>query len=128
TAHAAYGWAKAEADAVARLPSLAGRIVATEEHQSLLRPPNLATSARVVGIGLPRVAGGATTATRPATAAEALRALAPSTLVEPNGAGAGSFAILARLARSLPAAHLDLGTDMADVAAAVGDLVDRWTS
>ena len=128
TAHALFGWAKAEADAVERIPALGARIVATEEHQSLLRPPNLVRSARVVGIGLPHVAGGTTSSTRPATPAEALFALAPSTLVEGNGAGKGSFAILARLSRTLPAAHLDLGTDMGGVATAVADLAERWST
>lgn len=127
TAHAPYQWAKAEADAVARLPSLASTIVDTEEGQSLVRPPNLVRSATVVGIALPTVSGQPTTGVLPATAAEAVFALAPSTLIEGNGAGVASFARLAQLARALPAVHLQLGTDLAEVVAAVDGLVKRWT-
>lgn len=127
TAHAPYQWAKAEADTVARLPSLAERIVGTEDGQSLVRPPNLVRSATVVGIALPTISGKRPTRVTPATGAEAAFALGPSTLIEGNGAGAASFARLAQLARELPAVHLHVGTDMAEVVAAVDGLVRRWT-
>lgn len=127
TAHAPYQWAKAEADAIARLPSLASTIVDTEEGQSLVRPPNLVRSATVVGIALPMISGQPSTTVAPATAAEAVFALGPSTLIEGNGAGAASLARLAQLARALPAVHLQLGTDLAEVASVVDGLVNRWT-
>jgi hypothetical protein len=127
TAHAPFRWAKAEADALARLPELAPRITETEAGQSMLRPANLVRSATIVGLALPAVTGGGRTSVRPATPAEAMFALAPSTLVEGNGAGRGSMSMLAALARSVPAAHLELGTDMAGVVAALDGLIERWS-
>lgn len=124
-AHAPYGWAKAEADAVARIPSLAARIVDTEEGQSMLRPRHLVRSARIVGIALPRVTGRPRSAVRPATAGEAMFALGPSTLVEGNGAGQRSLARLAQLARAVPVVHLDLGVDMVDNVATLDQLLAR---
>jgi hypothetical protein len=126
TAHAPYRWAKAEANALARLPALAARVTETEAGQSMLRPANLVRAATIVGLALPTVTGEPETSVRPATPAEAMFALAPSTLLEGNGAGHGSLSMLASLARSAPAAHLDLGTDMAGVVAALHELLDRW--
>lgn len=126
-AHAAYGRAKAEADAVARVPALAARVLATEAGQSLIEPPNLVSRARIVGIALPAITGEPATSTRPARPSEAVFALAPSTLVEGNGAGQVSLATLARIAGQLPVAHLQLGTDMAGVVAAVDELIARWS-
>jgi hypothetical protein len=126
TIHAPYRWAKAEADALARLPALLERVIETEDGQSLLQPANLVRSATVVGLALPAVTGGAATSVRAGTPAEAMFALAPSTLVEGNGAGHRSLPMLAALARSVPIAHLELGTDMAGVVGAIDDLLARW--
>jgi hypothetical protein len=128
TAHAPYRWAKAEADALALVPGLRSRITETEEGQSMLRPANLVRSARVVGLALPHVTGRTETSVRPARPAEAVFALGPSTLVEGNGAGHGSLAMLAALAKRVPAAHLDVGTDMGGVVAALDGLLERWAS
>lgn len=128
TAHAVYGWAKAEADAVARIPALQARIVATEDGQSLLRPAGLVGAARIVGVVLPHVTGRAATVTRPANAAEALLALGPSTVIEGNGAGQASLAMFAGLAQRVPAVHLDLGTDIDGVVAVLEGLVRRWAA
>lgn len=125
-AYALYQWAKAEAATRALLPDLEQRIVATEAGQSVMRPANLVRSARVAGIVLPTIAGGPRCTTRPATAAEAAFALGPSTLVEGNGAGPASLAALTRIARTVPVAHLDLCTDMADVAASVERILEGF--
>jgi hypothetical protein len=37
------------------------------------------------------------------------------------------MSMLAALARSVPAAHLELGTDMAGVVAALDGLIERWS-
>ncbi|HWB61232.1 MAG TPA: hypothetical protein VG733_17250 [Chthoniobacteraceae bacterium] len=74
---------------------------------------------------LPRVTGAAETCARPATAAEAVRALAPSSLfLYPRG-GREAFAFFARLAKRLPAFHLDLGTDAHNVAALTRRLLEE---
>ena len=73
---------------------------------------------------LPRVTGTAETRARSATAAEAVRALAPSSLfLYPRG-GREAFAFFARLAKQLPAFHLDLGTDTQNVAALTRKLLE----
>jgi hypothetical protein len=126
TAYAPYRWAKAEADALARLPALAARVTQTEAGQSMLQPANLVRAATVVGLALPTVTGEPATSVRRATPAEAMFALAPSTLVEGNGAGRASLSMLAALARTVPAAHLHVGTDMPGVVAALDGLLDRW--
>jgi len=124
-AYAPSQWAKAEEATVELLPTLARRIVATEEGQSLLRPAHLVRSARIAAIALPTITGRRHCSVGPATPGEAIFALGPSTLVEGNGAGAESLARLAFLARSLPVVRLELGTDLADVAASVDRLLDR---
>jgi hypothetical protein len=73
---------------------------------------------------LPRVAGAGGTAVRPAGAAEALRALAPSTLFQLPGTTPSDFTFFARLVRQLPAFHLDLGTDPENVAVRVRELLE----
>lgn len=128
TAYAPFRWAKAEADALELVPGLRSRITETEEGQSMLRPANLVRSARIVGLALPHVTGRTETSVRPAKPAEAVFALGPSTLVEGNGAGHGSLAMLASLAKHVPAAHVDVGTDMAGVVAALEGLLERWAS
>jgi hypothetical protein len=57
--------------------------------------------------------------------AAALRALAPSTLMQmPFGATADRFAELARLTASVPAYRLDLGRDVRGIAPRVHELLD----
>jgi len=73
---------------------------------------------------LPRVTGTGATKARPASAAEALRALAPSSLFQLPGTTAATFQFFSRLARQLPAFHLDLGADAENVAARVSELLE----
>ncbi|MGB8354528.1 MAG: hypothetical protein WCD79_11610 [Chthoniobacteraceae bacterium] len=73
---------------------------------------------------LPRVTGGHETTARPATPAEALRALAPSTLFQLPSASMESLAFLGRIARRLPVFHLDLGTDPESVTSCVRRLLE----
>lgn len=60
---------------------------------------------------LPRIKGGPQSSVSAATPAEALRALAPSTLLQTPYEEQPSMGLLARLARAVPAFHLDLGAD-----------------
>lgn len=60
---------------------------------------------------------------RPISAAEGLRAVAPSTIVQSGFGGAGSLATLADLVRGVPSFALDLSPDPAANAAAVDRLV-----
>jgi len=60
---------------------------------------------------LPRVAGGPQSSVSTASPAEALRALAPSTLLQIPYEERPSMGLLAQLARALPAYRLNLGAD-----------------
>jgi hypothetical protein len=62
-------------------------------------------------------------AVQPISAAEGLRAVAPSTIVQSGFGGASSFAALADLVRRVPSFGLDLSPDPAANAAAVDRLV-----
>lgn len=70
-----------------------------------------AESLDVAVLLLPSVVGGATSSLSKATAAEALRALAPSTMLQAPQEDRPTLGILAALARSVPAYHLNLGAD-----------------
>ncbi|GAY17378.1 hypothetical protein [Mycobacterium sp. shizuoka-1] len=65
----------------------------------------------VVAILLPRVGDAADSTLTPASPAEALRALAPSTLLQAPEEDAPSLGLLAELARTAPAFALTLGAD-----------------
>jgi energy-coupling factor transporter ATP-binding protein EcfA2 len=59
------------------------------------------------------------------SAAQGLRAVAPSTIVQSGFQGASSLAALADLVRQVPSYELELSPDPASNAAAVGRLVDE---
>jgi hypothetical protein len=83
-----------------------------------LRPHTTAHMAVPCGLG-----ESAPAAVRPISAAEGLRAVAPSTVVQSGFGGAGSLAMLADLVRRVPSYALDLSPDPAANAAAVDRLV-----
>jgi hypothetical protein len=116
-AHSLYATAKLAPGAMAVLPSLrnSSRRPGAPDDEKLvfdvegLRPGGLGTSARIVGIVLPRLHPDGPTRLRCVSAVTALQALAPSTIFqapERNGAELGP---LAHLARSVPAFVLELG-------------------
>lgn len=74
---------------------------------------------------VPRITGRPETSVEPASQALALRALAPSTLMQLPGAGPDAFQSLARLARRLPCFQLNLGTRTADIPSAVRSLINQ---
>lgn len=74
--------------------------------------PGVATeSLELAALLLPRVVGGPRSTVSVASSAAALRALAPSTLIQAPYEDRPSVGILADLARSVPAYHLELGDD-----------------
>lgn len=123
TAHAPYALAKLEADAFDRLPTLRRAVVSTTAGQSMIAPPGLRTSARVVGIAVPRVTGLSASAWSPVAARDALRAMAPSTLIEGNGGSGATMRLMRELGETLPCFDLALGTDPLGVAWALESLV-----
>jgi hypothetical protein len=77
-------------------------------------------------IALPVLGEGSRSSITPIGRATALRALAPSTLMQmPFGATADRFAELARLTASVPAFRLDLGRDVRGIAPSVHELLDK---
>lgn len=69
---------------------------------------------------LPRLTGGARSVIAPGSAAAALRALGPVSGFVMRVTPESSFALAARLVRSLPCLDLDLGRDPAEAAARIG--------
>ena len=80
-------------------------------------------------LALPRVVDSATTSFRPATRAEALLRLAPSSLIllPYQGAGHNGFAALVALVEQVPCFWLELGRDFAQLPIAVGEMFEQVT-
>jgi hypothetical protein len=74
-------------------------------------PGTPSESLELAALLLPRVVGGSRSSLAMASPAEALRALAPSTLIQAPYEDQPSLGILAHLARAVPAYHLELGDD-----------------
>lgn len=130
--HAVYGAGKLTPAGLRRLPFLeplvadrraAGpdkAVVFVAEHA----PAALIESLPVRAIALPRVGGGRETTFAPASPAQALIAMAPSTHVQLPNAGPEVVRQLGRLVRTVPAFRLDLGSDPAGVASACRRLLE----
>jgi len=128
-----YSSARLRPDMAAHFPELAplrldpGTAHDSEKHDFLLAravaQPAFAGFA-VRAILVPRIVDATATAARPASRAEALRALAPSTLGHIKGDARRNFAKIARLAAAVPCFALELGRDLdaipAVIAAATG--------
>jgi hypothetical protein len=76
---------------------------------------------------LPRVTGSVDTRLEPISAAAALRGLAPSTLFQLGGSGPGTLAALGRLVGRVPSFAFYLGTDLAQIPAAIENLLGGRT-
>jgi hypothetical protein len=95
-------------------------------HVSVSRPAALARDGLALkAVLLPRVTGAPHSAIVPATAAEAMRALAPSTMFLMRGGQRASMAKITALLRVLPAFRLDLGCDPMEAAAAIAGFLAR---
>lgn len=148
TAYAVQSTAKLTADSAARLGALAGVIDAVDFEptlegpaKALVRIPDLAPSRltprlQIAAIVAPTVRslqpayiavggdlGKVEPAVRVISAAEGLRAVAPSTIVQAGFGGGGSLATLADLVRRVPSYALELSPDPAANAATVDRLV-----
>ncbi len=88
-------------------------------------PEELADSLPIRAILLPNTSESDATRIRPASPAEALRALAPSTIFQLTGAGNRTFVQLGALVRRVPSFHLDLSRDMSDTPAAILSLLEQ---
>jgi hypothetical protein len=86
-----------------------------------LAPGRMKRQLKIVAIVAPVFsnAGGSESSLRPISAAEGLRAVAPSTIVQSGTAGGSSLAALAELVRRVPSYALELSADPAANVAAV---------
>ncbi len=78
-------------------------------------PDKIISGFPLKGILVPRIAGGKTTHIKPTSPGKALKALAPSTLLQLPGAGVRAFRLMSQLVKSVPCYQLDLGTDMHEI-------------
>ncbi len=126
-AHSIYGTAKltpASATLLEGLPSVA---VGRDGEKAVLdvaavHPDRLVADLALDAIVLPRVVAPGPTRLVRATAADALRALAPTTVLQLPPDGGSALGPLAALSRRLPVWHLELGGDPAAAVALVAGL------
>jgi hypothetical protein len=81
--------------------------------------PLLARSLALVAILLPHIGGGAATTIRPASPAEAIRTLAPTTIYIQAGAREDAFRALTGIVRRVPSHVLELGRDLGAIAGTI---------
>lgn len=77
----------------------------------------------LVAVLLPKVSGRRDTTLRPASAIDALRALAPSTVFQLPGGGQQAFESMAALVRQAPCFFLETGTDIAQIPIVISKLL-----
>lgn len=90
-----------------------------------IRPGRLIDSFPVRAVASVRTHGGVDTFLEPSTPIAALRALAPSTILQLPGAGDGALRHLSALVRSVPAYVLHAGTDLAQIPRRIAALLAR---
>ena len=78
-------------------------------------PHKVATHFEIKAILLPKVVGGSQTKLSPASAGDALFALAPSTLIQLAGAGGSAMRTMTQLIRQVPRYYLELGEDISQI-------------
>jgi hypothetical protein len=129
TVYSLHGTAKLEHHHVQTFPELQARvsdISGPGDAKSVVyvEPEDgLARSLPLKAILAPRVAGHERTTVHPISGQEALRAAAPSTILQLSGYEGISFGRLAGLVRRLPTFRLELGTDIGTIAPAVRRLL-----
>jgi len=131
--HSIYCSAKLAADSRDRLPELAAAIhhaaVPSAEKTLYLMnrifPERIMAGFELRAIVLPRVAGTDATTMKPVSPAQALRALAPSTIFQLAGAGGKTFHALASIIRRVPCYEISLGRDLAGIAAVLRALLQK---
>jgi hypothetical protein len=130
-----FATAKLDEGHVERFPELAvhaRRIGVSEPDEKLVLdvpsacPGALAVALPLRAVAVPRITGG-TTAVRPASAGDALLALAPSTVMQMPYDGGATLAPLGRLLRSLPSFAIDVGDDRDGLAGALDEALERAT-
>lgn len=133
-AYSLYATAKLDPASVTGMPWLKGEFI---KHDSLkdddrkmvvpvyeIRGDQVRARAGLCAIVLPRVTGARKSRMRPVSAAEALRALAPSTIIQMPHEARAALDTLADLVRRVPSFRLELGTDLDSVPAVLDRLLE----
>ena len=124
--------AKTHEDALSRLPFLR-EMVANPDRPDYDKavyflnehvPERLLLEAELRAILVPRLGGDRETRVRPANAAAALAALAPSTILQLPAADSRTLQRLADIAKSVPSYHLELGTELETTPRAIASLLE----
>lgn len=126
-----YNSAKINADNVARLPHLGEKISnpdRLDSEKALLfvhehYPAKTVSELPIRAILLPRVTGLRETRLKKTPTAQALTALAPSTIFQLPRAGAEAFKFLAAIAKQVPCFTFEVGTDLSGIPAAIEGLL-----
>lgn len=131
--HSLYGSARLEPDHVARFPALADAAIEADDpgdDKSLLMvsnvyPEQVERSAEVRALALPRIVDADHSLVRPASKGEALRRIAPSSLLTLLSPGASGLDRLTRLVQQVPCYWLELGRDLDEIPVHVEELLAR---
>ena len=92
-----------------------------------LMPGSRAECLAMKAILIPKISGERVSSFRSASGREAMLSLAPSSLYQLYGTWKEDFALLASLARALPAYHLALSENPAEIAGAIRDFIANGT-
>jgi hypothetical protein len=123
-----YSTAKLNAPSLELLPRLPALQLSPDAQKfvvdvAVARPDLIRRSAAISAILLPEVTRGRPRL-RSVPAAEALRALAPSTILQHSYESATGMSVMAALVRDIPAYRLELGSDISAVAPAIRELLE----
>jgi len=131
--HSIFASTRLEPDHLQRFPMLVPHAIMSQEWfetKSLIltaevAPRSVTRSASIRAIALPTIVDAPSSRIEPVSRAEALRALAPSSMMQmPFGATHDRFRALAKLVASVPAYRLELGRDIGAIAPRVAELID----
>jgi hypothetical protein len=136
TGHSLYGSVAVGASQLARFPRLrdcaGGGSVTREEGEEKrviflprLYPTRLRRAVAVRAVALPRLVDAPSSRVLPATKGEALRSLAPSSIIRRAAPAAQCLKRLARLADDVPSYWIEVGRDVRQIPGRVADLLER---
>lgn len=136
TAHSLYSSGKVDGEQLRRFPDLAEAVAnpdRLDDEKALVFVGEAATDQLinrfpVRAVVVPVIAGGTDTTAAPTSAGAALRALAPSSVLQLPGGGATAMAMLGRLVRTTPCIELRLGTDLTRIPGRIDDLLQQLGS
>ena len=124
--HSLYNAVQVQPEWLPQLTSLPPRVLDRDSVEgkigvflSEVAPGRLRRSVPVRALVLPRLGPNRPTGVVPASKADALMRIAPSTLFQPLGAGTDGLRVLRRLVESVPSYWLDPGEDASSIPASV---------